>query len=365
LTIFLQDLSGGGAERSMVRLANGLAQSGCEVEFALVRAEGALLSAVSPSVRIVASPKRRTLWSALWLAAHLRRFRPAALLAALPHANLIAVLAARLAGHRTRVVVTEGTEVSKAVQDREFPLIRLAYQLIPWIYPLADEVVAVSRGVADDLERSQWLAGRVKVIYNPIVSRDLPRLAAAPCDHPWLAPGQPPVLLGVGRLSPEKDFPTLIRATNLVRQQRPVRLIIIGEGGRRAELERLSRDLGLDHAVDLPGWIDNPFALMSRAALVVQSSTYEGLPTVLVESMACGTPVVATRCSGGSVEILEDGRLGRLVPVGDPAALAAAILSGLQESPAVDALRQRASDFTTERAVAEYRRILFGDAAES
>jgi glycosyltransferase involved in cell wall biosynthesis len=168
------------------------------------------------------------------------------------------------------------------------------------------------------------------------------------------------VLLAVGRLSPEKDFATLIQAAKLVRQQRPVRLIIIGEGPRRPELERLRQELELDHAVDMPGWMDNPFALMSRAALVVQSSTYEGLPTVLVEAMACGTPVVATRCSGGSVEILEDGRLGRLVPVGDPAALAAAIESSLQESPPVEALRRRAGDFTIERAVGAYRRILFG-----
>src|SRR5439155_17106213 len=142
-------------------------------------------------------------------------------------------------------------------------------------------------------------------------------------------------------------------------EQRPVRLVIVGEGSRRPELERLRHELELDQVVDLPGWIDNPFAMMSRAALVVQSSTYEGLPTVLVEAMACGTPVVATRCSGGSVEILEDGRLGRMVPAGDPAALAAAIGSSLQESTPVEALRQRAGDFTIERAVAAYRRILF------
>ena len=343
----------------MVRLANGLAVSGCEVELALVRAEGSFLGAVSPAVRVVASPKRRVLWSPLWLASYLRRARPAALLSALPHVNLVAILAARLAGHRVRIVVTEHTEVSKAMQYREFPLVRLAFRLIPWIYPLADEIVAVSAGIADDLRRWPWLARRVRVIHNPIVEPDLPSLAAAPCDHPWLVPGQPPALLGVGRLSPEKDYPTLMRAADRVRRQRAIRLIIVGEGHRRSELERLRRELALDDVVDLPGWVNNPFALMSRAALVVQSSTYEGLPTVLVEAMACGTPVVATRCSGGSAEILGDGRLGRLVPVADPAALAEAILAALADSRPADALRRQAANFTVERAVAEYRRILF------
>jgi glycosyltransferase involved in cell wall biosynthesis len=363
VAIFLQDLAGGGAEGSMVRLANGLAASGCEVELALVRAEGSFLAAVSPAVRVVGSPKRRTLWSALWLAAYLRRTRPAALLSALPHANLVAILAARLAGHRTRIVITERTEVSKAVKDREFPLVRLAYRLIPWIYPLADEIVAVSAGVADDLRRSPRLARRVSVVHNPIIGPDLPHLAAVACDHPWLAPGQPPVLIGVGRLSPEKDFATLIRAVHLVRRRQQVRLIIVGEGNRRPELEQLRSELALDGVVDLVGWVRNPFALMSRAALLVQSSIYEGLPTVLVEAMACGTPVVATHCSSGSAEILENGRLGRLVPVADPAALAAAISAALAESPPADALRRRAADFTVERAVDGYRRILFAAAA--
>src|SRR5207244_6964732 len=137
----------------------------------------------------------------------------------------------------------------------EYPLIQLAYRLIPWVYPLADQVVAVSRGVADDLERTRRLVGRVEVIYNPIVGHDLPHLAAAQCDHPWLVSGVVPVLVAVGRLSAEKDFASLIRATKIVQEQRPVRLIIVGEGSRRPELERLRHELELDQVVDLPGWI--------------------------------------------------------------------------------------------------------------
>ncbi|MFO1056297.1 MAG: glycosyltransferase [Dongiaceae bacterium] len=360
VAFFLQDLSGGGAERVMVRLANGMAAAGLDVVMLLVRREGPLLDVLSPAVRVEASPGRRTLWSTPWLVGQLRRERPDALLSALPHINLIAILAARLAGHRARIVPTQHNE-RKAWDDPAFPLIRIAYRLGPLLYPLADNVVAVSGGVAASLSWPPWLARKVRVIHNPIVEPTLPALAAAPCAHPWLAPGQPPVLLAVGRLAPAKDFATLLQALDLVRRERPVRLIILGEGSQRPELERLRAKLGLEAAADLPGWVENPFALMSRAALLVQSSVYEGLPTVLVEALACGTPVVATHCSAGSAEILGDGRYGRLVPMRDPAALAAAVLAALAEPAPVELLRQRAQEFTVERAVARYRALLFGE----
>jgi glycosyltransferase involved in cell wall biosynthesis len=156
-----------------------------------------------------------------------------------------------------------------------------------------------------------------------------------------------------------------MRAFDRVRRRRPARLILLGEGKCRGELEALRRELGLEDIVDLPGWTKNPLSWIVRSALLAQSSTFEGLPTVLVEALACGTPVVATRCSGGSVEILEDGRYGRLVPVGDVAAMADAILAALEAPTDRAALRARGADFTVERSVAEYRRILRrGEAAQ-
>jgi len=148
-------------------------------------------------------------------------------------------------------------------------------------------------------------------------------------DHPWLAPGEPPVVMGIGRLAPKKDFTTLVRAFAEVRQDVRARLMILGEGPERAELESLVRTLDLEADVALPGFVDNPYAYLARASLFVLSSRWEGLPTVLIEAMFCGAPVVSTDCPSGPHEILNGGRYGRLVPVGDLSALAGAITAGI------------------------------------
>jgi glycosyltransferase involved in cell wall biosynthesis len=171
---------------------------------------------------------------------------------------------------------------------------------------------------------------KIKVIYNPVITPELFARAEEPLDHPWFRPGEPPVVLGVGRLTQAKDFPTLIRAFALVRKERPARLMILGEGEERPKLEALVRELRLEEDVALPGFVDNPYKYMKRAAVFVLSSRWEGFGIVLVEAMALGTPVVATDCPSGPAEILENGKWGRLVPPGDPEALAKAILDTLE-----------------------------------
>jgi glycosyltransferase involved in cell wall biosynthesis len=197
----------------------------------------------------------------------------------------------------------------------------------------------------------------VVTIRNPIVAPHLTSLADAPLDHPWLVPGAPPVILGVGRLSPQKDFATLIRAFRTVRARRPARLVILGEGEQRAELQALiaAEDLAAD--VALPGFEPNPLRYMRRAAMLALSSRHEGLPGALIEAMACGTPVVATDCPSGPAEVLENGRYGRLVPVGDADALANAIDATLDD-PAPPAVAERAAAFGVEAAVAAYLEVL-------
>lgn len=228
-------------------------------------------------------------------------------------------------------------------------------------YPRAQAVIAVSQGVADDLE---GLIGtgraRVLVIPNPVVTPDLTALAAAAADHPWFAPEPiaPPVVLAAGRLSPQKDFPTLIRAFALLVRQRDLRLLILGEGPERAALETLIQDLGLTGRVALPGFRANPFALIARARLFVLSSAWEGLPGVLIQAMACGTPVVATDCPSGPREVLADGRYGPLVPVGDPQALAQAMGETLDQPMDSDVLRARAADFGLAPVTRRYLEVL-------
>jgi glycosyltransferase involved in cell wall biosynthesis len=200
-------------------------------------------------------------------------------------------------------------------------------------------------------------AQRIATVYNPIVSPKLVDLADAPLDHPWLAPGAPPVVLGVGRLARQKDFATLIRAFKAVRSLRPARLIILGEGQERAKLEALITAERLAGDVSLQGFEPNPFRYMRRAAVLALSSVHEGLPGVLIQAMACGTPVVSTDCPSGPAEILEDGRWGRLVPVGDADAMAAGIAAALDD-PAPPDVAARAAAFSVEAAVSAYLKVL-------
>jgi glycosyltransferase involved in cell wall biosynthesis len=234
-------------------------------------------------------------------------------------------------------------------------------------YRMADGILAVSDGVADDLARRTGLPREgITTVYNPVVTAKLAALAAAPVAHPWFATAAPPLILGVGSLAARKDFPTLLRAFARVRAQRDCRLVILGQGSTpdktaelKAELMALAASLGVAADTDLPGFVANPFAYMARAATFVLSSLYEGLPGVLIQALACGCPVVSTDCPSGPSEILDGGRFGALVPVGDDTAMATAIASTLDDPLAASTLRARGNLFSVERAVDRYVDLMF------
>lgn len=330
LAIFLPSLSGGGAERAMLNLAYGLAKCGCDVDLVLAQAKGPYMGDVNEAIRLVDLKASRVLTCLPALARYLRREQPKALVSALDYASVVALWARRLAGVPICVVVNEQNTISisarKSVRRRERMVPRLAKHFYPW----ADHLTGNSNGVADDLSQVTGLPReRIKILYNPVVTPELREKAQAPLNHPWFEADQPPVVLAVGRLTKQKDFPTLIRAFAHVRQTRPARLLILGEGIDRPALEALVNQLGLEDDVALPGFVENPYAYMSRASLYVLSSRWEGLPTVLIEALYCGPPVIATDCPSGPNEILADGQHGLLVPVGDVTALAQAIEAGL------------------------------------
>jgi len=246
------------------------------------------------------------------------------------HANLVAVWAKLLSGSPTRLIVSEHNTLSQETQNDDKWRTRLLPQLIRRSYPRADGIVAVSRGVADDLARTAGLCRRsIDVVYNPVVTPKLKREMEAPVSHPWFRRGEPPVVLGVGRLSRQKDFPTLVHAFAAVRRHRPARLMILGEGPERSRLENLIVELGIGEDVALPGWVAGAPSYMAHAATFVLSSRWEGLPTVIIEALYAGVPVVATDCPSGPSEILDGGRHGELIPVGDRGALANAIGAAL------------------------------------
>lgn len=358
IAIYLPSLRGGGAERAMATLANGFADRGLKVDLVLVRAEGPYLSEVSPGVRIVDLQSNRVLTSLPGLVRYLRRERPQAMLSALNHANVIAVVARMLAGVPVRLVVSERNNVSLSGSSSKNLRSRVVLHMMRWAYRKTDGVTAVSGGVADDLANAINLPrDRISVIFNPVVTPELIEKSRMPLKHPWLGEGKPPVILGVGRLTPQKDFVTLIRAFAQVRTVRNCRLVILGEGELRAELEQLVASLGVQDNVQLPGFADNPFAWMSRVRLFVLSSRWEGLPNVLIQAMACGTAVVSTDCPSGPDEILEGGKWGKLVPVGDVEALAEALSENLQVLDVVNSI-ERAMFFNVENAINAYLRLL-------
>ncbi|MDH4079717.1 MAG: glycosyltransferase [Nitrospira sp.] len=361
VALYLPSLVGGGAERVMMLLANGFAERGYMVDLVLAKAEGPYLKQVDTFARIVDLKSRHVILSLPGLVSYLRRERPTALLSALNHANVIACLARRLARVPTRLVISEHTTLS--VSRPQNARGHLVPWVMRWMYPWADAVVAISQGVADDLARTIGISAEwVKVIYNPVVNDELLAKAQEPIDHSWFRNDAPPVVLGVGRLTEAKDFPILIRAFARVRAQRQARLMILGEGGLRPQLEALVRQLGLKDDVALPGFVANAFAYMAHAAVFVFSSRWEGFGNVLVEAMACGTPVVSTDCPSGPREILEDGRWGRLVPVGDVDGLAGAMAATLEETEYPD-VAARAGEFNVDRAMDGYLNLMLQAAA--
>lgn len=360
IAIFLLYFGGGGAERVLLNLGCGLAEQGFQIDLVLGKAWGPHLKKVPPQIRIVDLQASQTLASLLALSRYLRQERPLALLSAMHYGNEMALWAKRLARVSTRVIVTEHNTLSQSLRNKTKLKNRLIPLCVRYFYPWADEIVAVSQGVARDLARISGLpCKRIQTIYNPVVTPELLEKAKAPLDHPWFKPGEPPVILGVGKLEAQKDFPTLLRAFALVRRVRPSRLIILGWGPDRSQLEALIRDLGTEEDVALLGYVENPYNYMAHASVFALSSAWEGLPTVLVEAMALGTPVVSTDCESGPSEILDDNRYGILTPVGDPQGLANGILeifSGRSRKVDPNWLKQ----FELDASVKQYIRVIAG-----
>ncbi len=352
VALFVPSLRGGGAERVAINLAEGFAGLGVPTDLVAGSARGEFAGQIPPGVRLVNLGSSRVILGLPALVAYLRRERPAAVIAFMDHAGIIALWARRLSGISTRVICTVHNTVTTAAPSSSNLRSRLMPRFLRAFYPSADAVVAVSHGVAKGLsDATGFPLRRIQVIYNPVITADLVAAAAGPPGHPWLADGGPPVVLGVGRLTRQKDFESLVRAFARVRQQRPVRLLILGEGEERPALQALVRELGLDSDVALPGFVAGAPRCMARAAVFVLSSAWEGLPTVLIEALAVGTQVVATDCPSGPREILRGGELGRLVPPGDVPALAEGILAALAGSVRrvpLSELREYTQEIATE-----------------
>lgn len=342
----------------MVTLANAFGERGYVVDLVLVSATGPYLTEVSSAVNIIDLKRSRVITSLPGLVRYLLLQKPATLLSAMGHANLVALLAKKLSGGNTRVVVSDRNDVS--VEENRSKRLRpmIIRSLSRYLYRSADVVHAVSYGVAMASAKELGLPLEcIQVVYNPVVTKQMLQMSCANIDLPWLVKDRRKMVVAAGRLTKQKDFATLIRAFVLVLSKTDAHLVIMGEGELRSDLEQLIAEKSLQDVVLLPGFVKNPYAVMKQAELFVLSSAWEGLPNVLIQAMACGTPVVSTNCPSGPAEILENGKWGRLVPVGDVEALAKAMLDTLTETNPPDVVT-RAAFFSVERAATEYLRLL-------
>jgi glycosyltransferase involved in cell wall biosynthesis len=354
LAFFLPGLYEGGTERIVLNLTKGISERGYPVDLVLARAEGPYMAQIPDTVRLIDLKAPRVLGSVPALVKYLKCDRPTALISAM-YANVVALWARRLCGVPQRLIITEHNTLSSVVINKA----DLRWQMYPkmarWFYLWADNIIAVSNDVKDDLTRIAKIPpDLIQVIYNPIITRDLQDKSETPLEHPWFKEGEPPVVLAVGRLTDQKAFDVLIRAFSLVRRNHPAHLLILGEGENRPALQSLIYLLGLDLDVDLMGFVQNPYPYMAHASLFVLPSRWEGLPTVLVEALYLGIPIVATDCPGGSREILKGGQFGRLVPVDEPLILAEAITGSMKNQrvcPPKESWQPYNLDFIVDRYV--------------
>ncbi len=351
----------GGAERMTVNLAGELARRGHVVDLVLVERTGPLLAEIPASVNVVDLGAKRARGAVRRLRRYLRAERPAALLSVAFQSNILAMTAMLGLRERPRTVLSVRNAYSATLAANP-PLTRMLLKVATrLLYPRADWVVGIARGTAEDLRRHAGLSGeRVRAIYNPVLAPEFDELAAEPADPSIVGDRGAPVIVSAGRLTKQKDQATLIRAFAELARRRPARLLLLGEGELRPRLEALARELGVAERVSLPGALPNPFPYMREADLFVLSSAWEGFGNVLVEAMATGTAVISTDCPHGPREILEDGKWGALVPVGDPAKLAEAMERALDRG-GIDA-RPRAREFTVARAADLYLDLMLGPA---
>ncbi len=352
-------MRGGGAERAMLDIARGLSQRGLDVDIVLVKAAGPYLDFIPADVRLVDLGARRALLCLPALVRYLRRERPSVLISTSPEINVAAILAQLLFARSVAVFARRASTFTMEYSEGHFKE-RLVLRIERLLLRFAAVVISNSIGAADDLrEAAPHLAGLTHAIRNPVVWPDLKERASETVNHPWFEVQSIPVILSVGRLVPVKDYPTLLKAFAwVVLEDRPARLVVLGEGQQREALERLAVDLGVSEVVDLPGFVANPFSYMARAAVFALSSRYEGSPNALVQAMSCGIPVVSTDVRSGPREILQDGALGRLVPIGDWRALGQAILETLDSPVESDRLVEGTSHYRAESSIRQYMELI-------
>lgn len=358
VAFYMHNLAGGGAERVSLTLMHHLCERGFIVSLVLHSGGGELRDLVPEGVHVHVLNKTRTAQDLVPLIRFLRRERVDLLLSNLHHDNIMALIAKALARVPTRVVVCQHAVLSEEttpVSSWKYRILPIAYRLLR---PMIGGIVAVSDWTADDFGRVCGIERNlITRIYNPVIDEKFGSKLYAGVNHPWFHEPTP-VFVSAGRLVKEKDQANLLRGFALHRQRRQARLFLMGTGSELESLRALAHNLGIERDVTFAGFVQNPLPYIRQAHCFVLTSRFEGFGVAIVEALACGTPVISTDCPGGPVEILDGGRYGRLVPVGDPDALASAMNEDLRAKFPPEALRARAEAFSVSASVKEYVDLL-------
>ena len=357
IAVYMNDLSGGGTERVNLELIRQWQVAGHAVTLLLHAKAGELVEQLPADLPVVAFGTRRSIADVMPLARYLRQHKPDILLTSLDHNNIVGLLAKLMGRVRTPVILCQHNPFT----NHSSRMTSWTYHVLPALYrllaPFAAGVVAVSDGVAADFSRvTRRAANHITTIYNPVIGPSFGAKADEDVSHPWLDDADAPVYITAGRLVGQKNHSHLLRGFAKHCEAHPHgRLMILGDGPLRGELEQEASALGIEGRTAFLGFVQNPLPYIRRATAFVLSSRYEGFGNVLVEALGVGTPVISVDCQYGPSEILADGRFGRLVPNDDVDALAQAFSPGLRDIWPAETLRNRAADFS---AAASGRRYL-------
>jgi glycosyltransferase involved in cell wall biosynthesis len=359
IVVLIRAFDGGGAQRDTVLLCNALAAKGVVPTVLTLHGEGHLRALLDPAIRVIELPGGKLRYAIPGLRRAIRTLAPGVVVASEAALNLCALLAVQMLppSDRPKLVLREVSSPSVAQHNDPYVQNRIAYRLLRWFYRRADRIVALTEGDRHDL-------ARIFSIPENIISLMRTNAVIPPAIEGRLSQWdgetgrERDLIVCVGRLSPEKDHRTLLRAMTLMPAQRPWRLAIVGDGPERGELEAFVRGNGLAGRVAFIGYSADPFGWLMRARVAVLSSAHEGLPCVLMEALACGTPVVCTDCSYGPRDILQNGRYGLLTPVGDAPALAVAIEAAMDQIPDRGFLMARGLDYTAAKAADRFLEII-------
>lgn len=368
VAFFLPSLEPGGTERNVVHLVNTINREKYAVSLVLGMARGDFIQEINSDIPIINLDTYRSIALFFKLITYFRMHQPDIFISAFPRVNVICIVAKIFskAKTKTKIIITEHSMFSLLpIIARNFWRGIFARFFMPslcnWLYPKTDAIICVSKGIADDILKTVNRTLKIEVIYNPVITSNIYQLAQEPINHPWFSDVKIPVIIAVGRLVPCKDYPALFRAFDLVLKNRPARLVILGRGPEKRRLTDLVEQMRLSRHIVFLGFQKNPYQYMKHASVFVLSSLQEGFGNVIVEAMACGTPVISTNCPTGPGEIIENMKNGILVPVKDAEALAEAILRilnnvNLAEKFSIEG-KKRAEFFSVEKSVGEYEKV--------